>query len=272
MKRYLMLILGCLIAALAFNIFFVPYDIVNGGVSGISLIVSNFFEINEGIFILIASIVLLIICLIFLGKKVFLRCLLGSIIYPTLVYATGIGLKYIPISIDNVLLASVFGGILFGLGLGIIFKFGFATGGTDIIAQLINKYLHLSIGNGILIIDGLIVLIGGVVFGVNTMLYSILAVGIISVLIDRVILGLFTKKSFYIVTNKADLVSDYIIKELGHGVTTFKGKGAFSNTDKTVLLTVIPSSDYYRLKDGLHKIDKDAFFVVSDSYEVSGGA
>lgn len=271
MKKYLFLFIGCLISALAFNIFFVPYDIVTGGVSGISIVVNHFITINNGIFILIVSSVLLVICLIFLGKEKFLYTILGSILFSILVYLTDILLKYLPISIDSVILSTIFGGILFGFGLGLVFKYGFSTGGTDIIALLLNKYLHVTVGNGILIIDGIIVIIGGVVFGINNMLYAILAIAIISMVIDKVSLGLFSKKSFYIVTDKADEVSKFIMQDLGHGVTSFKGKGAYTNADKTVLLTVIPSSDYYKLKDGLHKIDTNAFFVVSDSYEVSGG-
>ena len=90
-------------------------------------------------------------------------------------------------------------------------------------------------------------------------------------MIDKVMLGLFGNKSFYIITNKPDKIKDFIIKDLGHGATIIDGKGAYSNEDKYIILAVIPSSDYYKLKDGLKRIDSEAFFVVCESYEVGGG-
>ena len=119
--------------------------------------------------------------------------------------------------------------------------------------------------------DGLIVLCSGLFFGINSMLYSIIILYIISLMSDRVVLGISGNKMFYIVTKKDEEVREYILKYLHHGVTIFKGKGGYDRKEENVLMAVLPTKDYYRLKEGINEIDKDAFFIVTDSYEVFGG-
>ena len=119
--------------------------------------------------------------------------------------------------------------------------------------------------------DGLIVLCSGLFFGINSMLYSIIILYIISLMSDRVVLGTSDNKMFYIVTKKDEEVKEFILKYLNHGVTIFKGKGGYSKNNENVLMAVLPTKDYYRLKEGINEIDKDAFFIVTDSYEVFGG-
>ena len=119
--------------------------------------------------------------------------------------------------------------------------------------------------------DGLIVLCSGLFFGINSMLYSIIILYIISLMSDRVVLGTSDNKIFYIVTKKDEEVKEFILKYLNHGVTIFKGKGGYSKNNENVLMAVLPTKDYYRLKEGINEIDKDAFFIVTDSYEVFGG-
>ena len=271
MKRILMIILGCLISAFSFNIFMVPYNILPGGVSGISLIVNHFIHIDKAIFILIVSLILLLVSYFTLGKEITYKSIIGSILFPVFVSLTEIFLKYFPINIDNIMLSLIFGGVSFGFGLGLVYREGYTTGGTDIINKLLNKYFYTTMGSGMLIIEGIIVLISGIVFGINTMLYSIITIYLTSTVIDKVMIGISRNKSFYIITTKSNEVTDYIINKLKHGVTKIEGTGAFSKEKKDLLLTVIPTNEYYKLKLGIKKIDSKAFFVVSDSYEVGGG-
>jgi len=177
------------------------------------------------------------------------------------------------IKIDNsqLLLSTIFGGVLFGFGAGIIFKAGFTTGGTDIINQLLSKYLKISIGKSMLISDGLIVLSSVFTFGITHLMYSIITLYIISLMSDRVILGISDSKAFYIITEKDEEVKEYILKYLNHGVTVLRAKGGFKKENRNVLMCVLPTKDYFKLKSGLSEIDKDAFFVVTDAYEVFGG-
>lgn len=271
MKKILIIIIGCLISAFSFNIFMVPHNILPGGVSGISMIVDYFIHIDKAGFIFIVSMLLLLVSFITLGKDIAYKSLIGSILFPFFIYITELILKFYPISINDPILCLIFGGISFGTGLGLIYREGYTTGGTDVINKLLNKYLYTTMGSGMLIIEGIIILISAFVFGVNTMLYSIITIYLSSTMIDRIMIGISKNKSFYIITTKPSNVEDYIMKELKHGVTLIEGEGAFTNEKKHILLTVIPTNEYYHLKDGLKKIDPKAFFVVSDSYEVGGG-
>ena len=270
-KNILMVMLGCLICAIAFNVFLSPYHIMPGGVSGIAIILKKMFDLDEFISVSIMSIFLLGTSFIFLGKKSTINSVIGSILFPIFIYLTKLVLAYFDLSIYNRLLATLVGGASFGLGIGIVYKEGFTTGGSDILSKIVHKYVHISLGTATLFIDGIICLIGFYVFDFETLIYSLISIYIISIMIDKVLLGLFGNKSFYIITSKPEKIKEFTVKELGHSATIIKGVGAYTNDDKYLVLVVIPSSEYYKLKDGLKKIDQKAFFVVSDSYEVGGG-
>ena len=270
-KKILMVVLGCLICALSFNIFLSPYHILPGGVSGIAIILKRLFDYSESLSVFIMACISLAISFIFLGKKSTVNSIIGSILFPIFIYLTEKGLSYIDLTIYNKLLASIIGGVTFGIGAGIVYKEGFTTGGTNILSKIMNKYTHVSLGISTFIIDGIITVIGLFVFDFETLVYSLISIYMISIMIDKVMLGLFGNKSFYIITSKPDKIKDFIIEDLGHGATIIEGKGAFTNDKKYLILAVIPSGDYYKLKDGLKKIDSEAFFVVCESYEVGGG-
>ena len=257
-KRLIQFIIGCLIIALAYNLFIAPNDLVPGGVGGIAIILDNLFGFNNALSVFVLNIFLLIASYFLLDKEKTKASLLGSILFPLFISLT----QY---------LHAIFGGMLYGFGAGLVFKAGFTTGGTDIINQIFSKYFKMSMGKSMLFSDGLIVLCSGLFFGINSMLYSIIILYIISLMSDRVVLGISGNKMFYIVTKKDEEVREYILKYLHHGVTIFKGKGGYDRKEENVLMAVLPTKDYYRLKEGINEIDKDAFFIVTDSYEVFGG-
>lgn len=126
-------------------------------------------------------------------------------------------------------------------------------------------------GKSILFIDGMIILISGIVFGWTKIMYSIIVIYLLSYISDRVILGVSDNKAFYIITEEETKIKEYVINCLNHSVTIFNAKGGYKKEKQTVLLCVLPTRDYYRLKEGIHEIDPDAFFVVTDAYEVFGG-
>ena len=161
--------------------------------------------------------------------------------------------------------------MLHGFGLGLVFKAGFTIGGTDIVNQIISKYAKLSMGKCMLISDGLIILASGFFFGLNSMLYSIIILYIMSIMSDKVVLGISDNKVFYIITDKDEEIKTYIMDYLKHGVTIFDVKSGYKNKNDNVLMTVLPTKDYYRLREGIKEIDDNAFFIVTDSYEVFGG-
>ena len=270
-KRLTIVILGVLISSLAFNIFLSPYHIVVGGISGISMIFNNLFQFNEALFILVIFMLLYILGSVCLEKKEMIKTFIVSILYPLFIYLTSFLLTKLDLSIDNRLLAGIMGAVVFGFGLGLVYREGYNTGGMDVVTKILHKYLNLNYNNTTVIIDSLIALIGAFVFGFETLIYSLITIYIYSMMIDRVTLGLLGNKSFNIITTKPDEVKKFIIEELHHGVTILNGRGAYTGDKKSILFVVIPKRDYYKLKDGIKKIDNKAFFVVSSSYEVGGG-
>jgi len=270
-RRYLELIIGILLIALAFNVFLLPNDLVFGGVSGLSIIIKDLIPIDPSKFIMISSLLLLVVSFIVLGKEKTKGSIVGSILFPIFVELTANVNQYINLDISNLLLSVIFGGIIYGFGAGLVFKAGFTTGGTDIINQIISKYFHVSMGNAMLMSDGLIVLGGGFFFGATKLMYAIIVVYIIGLMTDKVLLGISNSKAFYIITNEDERVRNYLMNELHHGVTIFNVKGGYTNKKDEVILCVVPTGEYYKVKEGIHEIDENAFFVVCDAYEVFGG-
>lgn len=269
-KRYLMLISGCLIVAFAFNLFFLRYGIVCFGVSGISIVL-NKFGVNPSAFILIANILLMILAYFVLGKADAKNQLVGALTYPVLVEITSKITPYISLDGIEMVVIILLGGVLAGIGYGLIYKSNFSTGGTDVLIEIICKYLKMSMGNAGLIVNGIIVALGKIVFPWSTILYGVLVSYLISIFTDKVLLGISKSKAFYIVVDKKkdDLVRDFLISLKGVGTTVIDAEGGYSNDSQTLLLAVVPTKDYFIIKEGLREIDKNIFFLVCDSYEVS---
>jgi len=270
-KRFFQFLAGLCCIAISYNLFLAPNELVPGGVGGIAIILSSLAKIDKSLVILVFNIILLGLSLATLGQEKTRATILGAILFPILVSLTSNISNIITIDSSQLLLPAVFGGVLFGFGSGLIFKAGFTTGGTDIINQILSKYLKIGVGKSMLLSDGLIVLCSVFTFGFTHLMYSIIVLYLISFMSDRVILGVSDSKAFYIITEKDDEVKAFVLKHLGHGVTIFKAKGGFKKESRNVLLCVLPTKDYYRLKSGINEIDKDAFFVVTDAYEVFGG-
>lgn len=270
-KRYINFTIGCLLMAISYNLFLASNDIVSGGIGGIAIILNELTSISNSLVILICNIFLLILSYFLLGKEKTKATIMGSLLLPVLIELTSHINVWLELDTSQLLVSSVFGGVIYGFGLGMIFKAGFTTGGTDILNQIISKFAKMSIGKSMLLCDGSIVLLSGLVFGPTKVMYAIMVLYIISYISDRVILGVSDSKAFYIITDKEELIKEYILKVLNHGVTVFNAKGGYKKDNQTVLMCVLPTKDYYRLKAGITEIDNDAFVVVTDAYEVFGG-
>lgn len=270
LKRYITLLIGLFLYAFAYNLFLKPNSIVAGDVDGIA----NIFKemINPNLLITILCIILLILSFPLLGVKTTIGSIIGTLVFPIFVTLTSDISSYIKIDSDDLLLVAVVAGVIRGVGYGLTFKVGFTTGGTDILNQIVAKYMHTSIGNAMLIVDGSIVLVGGFVFGWTNMLYAIIVLYILSIITDKIMLGISKSKAFYIITSEEDKVKDYIMNKLGHGVTIFPVKGGYTKEKQKMLMCVIPTREYYKLKEGISEIDNESFFVITDAYEVKGGA
>ncbi len=262
---------GVTIVALAFNLLVLPSKIVYG-MNGVGVMLNSIYGIDPSIVILIGSSILLILSYFTLGKMKTINSILGTLSVPILIKLTENINHYVVINQDDSLLIVLMGAALTGFGLGLVFKSGFSTGGTDILNQIVSKYFKMSLGNAMFFTDGLIIVCGIFVFGWTNFMYSILSLYIISIMTDKVVLGISNSKAFYIITEHETDVKRFITQYLNHGVTVFDVRGGYTGNNKKMIMCIIPTKEYYLFKEGISNIDPNAFFVVTDSYEVSGGA
>ena len=270
-KNYIITIIGIIICALSFCIFFLPYNIIPSGIAGISMIFNKLFNIKEVISLALFSLMFLLIGCIFLNKEEIKKAVFGTILFPTFIYLFSILFTRIDVSLDNNLLTAIVGGITFGFGIGIIYRCDHYIGGIDLLNRIISKKININYSVITFITDILVIGFGGLVSGFETFVYSAFSIFVYRLMIDKVNIGIGDNRSFYIITTHPKEIKKIIIDELGHGATILKGRGAYSNDDKYIIFVVIPRRDYYKLRDGIKKIDPKAFFVVSSSYEVGGG-
>lgn len=269
--RYSQFIIGLLLVSVAFNAFILPNDIVYG-VSGIGVILNKTLNISPSLVILIGGIALLILSFIVLGKEKTKNSIVGSLLYPVFVELTSWIVKYIDLGSTETVVVVLFGAVISGVGFGLIFKSGFTTGGTDILNQIVSEKAKVSIGKSMIFTDGVIIVSSLFVFGWQKFIYSIINMYIISVMTDKVILGISSSKTFYIITEREDEVKKFILDYLSHGITVLEARGGYTNSKQKVIMCTMPTKEYFKAKEGIHAIDKEAFFIVTDAYEVYGGA
>lgn len=271
LRKYFITIFGVLVCAISFCVFFSPYKIVPSGTPGIGIIFNELFGLREEITIVLLSIMFLIIGYLYLDKEDVKKTILGSFLFPLFIYLFRFIFVKVDLSIDNNFLTSIVGGVTFGFGLGVIYRQDHYLGGFDLLNRILDKYLKANYSIVTLFTDLIVVVIGGIVLGFETFIYSLVAIFIYRLMIDKISLGIGDSRSFYIITTQAEAMKKLITKDLGHGATILKGHGAYSEDDKYIIYVVIPKRDYFKLREGIKRIDKNAFFVVSSSYEVGGG-
>ena len=159
------------------------------------------------------------------------------------------------------------GGVLSGVGYGLIFKAGYTTGGTDILDQIVTKYYKVPIGTSIILVDGVIVILGGIVFGVESLLYSVIILFLISVFSTRKSLELNEDKVFYVITDKYEYIKKYLLEKYNYGITIFDIKGGYSNKKQKMIMCSLKTEYYYEIKEAIKSIDEDAFIIITDSYD-----
>lgn len=275
--KYLFLAIGCFLTAFAFNVFFKPHDIVTGGVSGIGIVVNNIFGISTTPFIVISYIILLILSYFLLGFEMTKHSLIGSILYPLFVYITEDAATYIQFDVNSMLLIILFGALINGLGSGLTFKYGFSTGGSDIICQIISKYFKISIGNAIKIWNiiiiagsGFFIAQAGSLYAWENVMYAIIIVYIVGLLNDKVLLGVSSSKAFYVITEHETAIKNFLMNELSRGVTVLEGRGGYTGDRKKVIMCVIPTKQYFLAKAGILEIDESAIVLINDVYQSAG--
>ena len=268
-RRYCELLIGVILEALAFNLFMFPNKIIFG-FSGIAIILNDMFNVDASLIILILTVILLIIGLFTLGEDKIKLTIAGALLYPFLVKVTEPVVNYIVIDNSDILLSVLFGGFLYGIGSGLIFRANFSTGGSDTVVQIISKYLKISLGKSSLYLNVIIIVAGVFTFGLTGLMYSFLFLYIVSLVMDRIILGISSSKAFYIITDCEEEIKTYIMKKLGRGVTMIEARGGFSNNKEKILMCIIPTSEYFLLQEAVNEIDKQAVLLVTDVYQTKG--
>ena len=270
-KNYFMFIVAAFLYALGFNLFYSPYNVIISGTTGLSLVFREWIGISPSTFVAIVSVFLLLVSFIYMGFDTTFKNIIGTLIYPTFLALTENLVAMLNINLSSMLLVVIYGGITIGVATGLMMRSGFTIGGFNILYQLFNKYFNISYGKSLLFINLSILLLGTYVFGLTNALYAVIALCISSYITDHVIIGVSRAKTFYIVTDKENEVKELVINKLSHTVTEISAKGGYTNKNKKLLMTVIPTKEYFILKEAVQTLDNDAFFLITDTYEVSSG-
>jgi uncharacterized membrane-anchored protein YitT (DUF2179 family) len=257
---------GSAIVALAFNLFLLPNRVASGGVSGISTILDALFGWEPAYVQWAFNIPLFIAGVILLGKQFGIKTLIGTVFLPFVVFLSN---DMEPATHDP-LLGALFGGIGVGLGLGLVFRGKASTGGTDLAAQIIHKYIGLSLGLCVAIIDGLIVLAAAIVFDLERGLYALIGLYVTSKTIDLVQIGIRRSKNVLIISQKEEEICQAILNDIDRGVTRLPGVGGYTETERPVLMVVVDQSEFTKLKQTVKSIDPTAFVIVMDATDVLG--
>ncbi|HOJ92856.1 MAG TPA: YitT family protein [Dictyoglomaceae bacterium] len=264
---YLGISFGVLLVALSIDLFLLPNKLVGGGVSGIAIILYYLLKTPVGLMMIFLNIPIFILGVRILGSSFGVKTIFGTLLLSILV--DFLNIYHMPVITDP-FIATVYGGILSGIGLGIVFKYEGSTGGTDVLAQILSHFSGLNLGQSLLIIDGIIVLIAGFLFDFVLALYALLVIFIQGYAIDLVQEGLsYTKAAIIFSDNPHDL-GEKILKELGRGVTVFYGVGLYTGKEREILYCVVSQSEVGRLKEIIHRNDPKSFVVITPAHEVLG--
>lgn len=264
------LIVGCLITSIGINMFFKPNTIAPGGLSGLAVVLNKVTNISVSLLMLLIGVPLVIFAYKILGKKNFIKTMIGTIIFSIFLGVTE-SLSTIKITHD-LLLATIYGSIFVGTGLGIMFRVDVSTGGTDLIALMLSKkFPGIKITKFMMIIDAFVVLSSGIASGnLEIALYSAIALYINVKVIDAIMESFDYSKSFLIISDKSYELKKIITRDLDRGLTVLQGEGGYTERQKKVLFVVVSKNQVIALKKLVHSIDPEAFMMISDVHEVVG--
>jgi uncharacterized membrane-anchored protein YitT (DUF2179 family) len=266
LAQLLGIVIGVIVLAATYNMFLIPNKIAAGGISGLGVILFHLFGVPVGLTVLLANVPLFFLAWIFFGWKFVANALVGSLLFPVMLEF----FSFLPLITGDLLLASIFGGIGTGFGLGVVFRSRGSTGGTALAAQLINHFLGVTTGQALIGADLLIVIAAGFLFNVEVALFALLSIFVSSKFIDFVQEGFNFSKAAIIITDKKEEIATKIMDDLGRGVTLLEGRGAYTGAEKGIVFCIVSQLQISRLKDVVRAIDPSAFVIVSNVAEVLG--
>lgn len=263
-----MIVLGSAISGVAFNLFIIPNKLLSGGISGISLILNYLFNINTGLLIFLFNIPIFIVGYKFVDKEFVFLSLVGMMAFSAWIEAFSFLRN--TLVVQDVMLSSIYAGVLNGIGLGIVLRNRASQGGIDIIAVIFKKYFSMNIGSTSMIINTCIVVVASFITNLNLAMYTLISMYISSTVLDKVQQGFDIRKSVMIITDKEKQVAESIINRLVRGVTYLEGEGAYTGDKKKVIYCIVSLNQLAKLKQIVREIDEKAFITVSDTAEVMG--
>ena len=266
--KYFGMSVGCLIAACSINLFVVPSHLLTGGVTGIAMIIYYLAELPIGLQTFIYNVPLLIASYKLLGKEYTVDVVIGTVIFSVCLDATKFLNAYAPV--NDIMLASIYGGVFNGIGYGIVFRMNGSTGGFDILGAIVKKYYSMNMGTAIFAFNCCIVAVSGILFGIQPALFTLICMYVNSHVTDKVIAGLNRSKAVLIVSDRSADISEAIMLEMKRGVTFLHGQGAFSGNEKNIILVVVSLTQIAKLKLITYAVDKEAFLIIMSANEVMG--
>ncbi|MCE5342551.1 MAG: YitT family protein [Eubacteriales bacterium] len=263
---YIQIVLGCVLAAMAYPMFLVPNAIAPGGLTGIATILYTLFGTPVGTVSLLLNVPLFLIGYRSMGRVFAFRSLVATVLFSLLI-------DWLPLHAvtEDMLLGSLFGGILMGLGLGLILRGGATTGGSDMVARMVHvRFQHISVGAFLFFIDFCVVLAAGFFIRVESALYAFISIFVGARVIDMVVEGFDRQKACYIITSRMDEVKSRLMSELGRGLTVIDAHGGFRGEQRPIILCIVSAQEVSRLKSVVRLEDERAFVFITDAYEVLG--
>ena len=269
-KEYGLITFGIILGALSVEYFFAPNNLAAGGVTGLAIVVNNLIpSLSVGGLTLGINIVLFIVAFGAIGGNFGGKTIFASLGMSVIMWI--IENFFSPFAITNdLIIATVFGTLISAFGMAIVFNCNASTGGTDILAKILNKFFHIEIGKALLIVDIIITFAAAMVFGLDIGFYAMLSVIILGIAVDKFIDGFNTSREIMIISKKSDEISKFILDDLSRGCTYLKGVGAYSQKEIKIIYSVLSRSEFIKLKSFIKEIDKEAFITVRESYEVLG--
>ena len=270
-RAYSLIMLGTFIMAVAYVIFISPFKFAPGGVYGIAIVLHHLFQFPIGLSGILMDIPLTILGFWILGPRFGVKTIAGMLLLSGWITAIEYFYGYEPFVPGQPMLSALYGGVLIGIGLGLVFKSKATSGGSDIIAMILAKYVHMSIGQLMIIVDSIIVLLSWIAFKDPMIpLFSWVIIFITGKVVDIMIDGISYEKTLFIISDKHNEIRDKIINDLGRGGTFIDGKGMYAGKDKTVIFAVVSRREMVILKSFISKIDPNAFLTVVNANEVLG--
>ena len=269
LKENLLITIGILLTAIALEYFFYPNNIAAGGISGLALVLNKIFGISPGLILIIANIILFALAFMLIGggfggKSIYASFGLSLVLWLIEKYLEPTAVTH------NLVLATVAGSVISSLGIAMVFSQNSSTGGTSIIAKILNKYLHLDIGKCLLITDFIITILAIYTFGVDLGMFGLISVFLIGSMVDKFIEGFNVCKQVFIISSKGEEIVNYIINEVDRGCTVLDGTGGYSKANNQIIFTVVNRRQFIKLKFKIKEIDPRAFITVNDVREVLG--